>query len=251
MLDAFALLKRVPFLVFIVCSTLICIPLAYYYSNTSGFLGDMGFEQAISVMSIGQMSEVIFMLMIPFFFRTLGVKIMILIGMAAWVARYLLFAFGAPDQVTWMLFLGIALHGICYDFFFVTGFMYTDREAPKDVRGQAQSMLVFFTQGVGMFIGFKVAAAKLAPVGETSKKLNESISAARDGVELTFGQQLAQMFSVSMPESVDSDLLQQTSVLWKSYWMFPAIMAAVIGVVFLLCFWDKSKPTQESPLASE
>ena len=85
-------------------------------------------------------------------FRRLGVKWMILVGMMAWVCRYLLFAFGAPDQVVWMLFLGIALHGICYDFFFVTGFIYTDRTAPKEIRGQAQSMLVFFTQGVGMFV---------------------------------------------------------------------------------------------------
>jgi len=249
MLDAFALLKRVPFLVFIICSTLICIPLAYYYSNTSGFLGDMGFEQAISVLTIGQMSEVFFMLLIPFFFRTLGVKAMILIGMASWIARYLLFAFGAPDQVTWMLFLGIALHGICYDFFFVTGFMYTDREAPKAVRGQAQSMLVFFTQGVGMFIGFKVAAAKLAPVEEASKNLSTAISAGREATSLSFGQKLSQMFSVSMPESVDQSLLDPASELWKSYWMFPALMAAAIGVIFLLCFWDKPTVTEESSVS--
>lgn len=240
MVDAFGLLKRLPFLVFIVCSTLICIPLAYYYSNASAFLGNMGFEQAASAMSIGQMSEIGFMLLIPFFFRKLGVKWMILIGMGAWLARYLLFAFGAPDQVAWMLFLGIALHGICYDFFFVTGFMYTDREAPKAVRGQAQSMLVFFTQGVGTFIGFKVAAAKLEPVREAYGGLSAAIAEGRAGGELTFGQQLSQMFAVSMPESVDPDLLARTSDLWKSYWMFPALMATAIGVVFFLAFWDKS-----------
>lgn len=245
MMDAFALLKRVPFLVFIVCSTLICIPLAYYYSNASGFLGNMGFEQAASAMSIGQMSEIFFMLLIPFFFRKLGVKNMILIGMAAWVLRYLLFAFGAPDQVAWMLFLGIALHGICYDFFFVTGFMYTDREAPKALRGQAQSMLVFFTQGIGMFIGFKVAAAKMAPVAESSGQLGAAIAAGRDGADLSFGQQLAQMFAVSMPEGVEGNLLSQASELWKSHWMFPAVMALVIGVVFFLTFWDKKKPSEE------
>lgn len=240
MVDAFALLKRLPFLVFIVCSTLICIPLAYYYSNASAFLGNMGFEQAASAMSIGQMSEIAFMLLIPFFFRKLGVKGMILIGMGAWLARYLLFAFGAPDQVAWMLFLGIALHGICYDFFFVTGFMYTDREAPKAVRGQAQSMLVFFTQGVGMFIGFKVAAAKLGPVGDAYGSLSAAIAEGRAGGGLTFGQQLSQMFAVSMPKSVDPELLARTSELWKSYWMLPALMATAIGVVFFLAFWDKS-----------
>ncbi|WP_411846698.1 MFS transporter [Roseibacillus persicicus] len=246
MLDAFALLKRPPFLVFIVCSTLICIPLAYYYSNASAFLGNMGFEQAASAMSIGQMSEIIFMLLIPFFFRKLGVKNMILIGMGAWVLRYLLFAFGAPDQVAWMLFLGIALHGICYDFFFVTGFMFTDREAPKAVRGQAQSMLVFFTQGVGMLIGFRVAGAKLGPVAESTGDLSTAIAAGRSGGDLTFAQQLSQMFSVSMPESVSPDLLGKTSDLWKAYWMFPALMAAAIGVLFFATFWDKSKREEKA-----
>ena len=240
MLDALSMLKRVPFLVFIICSTLICIPLAYYYANASGFLANMGFEQAASAMSIGQMSEIFFMLLIPFFFRKLGVKIMILIGMACWVARYLLFAYGATEQVTWMLFLGIALHGICYDFFFVTGFMYTDRVAPKADRGQAQSMLVFFTQGVGMFIGFKVAAARLAPVETDSGKLSDALVAARGKSNLTFAEQLGQMFSVSMPEDVNPELLNQTSELWKAYWTFPAIMAAVIGVIFLVAFWDKA-----------
>ncbi|MCM8526740.1 MAG: MFS transporter, partial [Lentisphaeraceae bacterium] len=113
MLDAFTLLKKPSFAVFAICSTLICIPLAYYYGITPDFLTDSGFNQASSSMTIGQMSEIIFMLMIPFFFRKLGVKWMIIIGMGAWVLRYLLFAIGAPDQVKWMLFLSIALHGIC------------------------------------------------------------------------------------------------------------------------------------------
>ena len=109
-------------------------------------------------MTIGQMSEIIFMLLIPFFFRRLGVKMMILIGMACWFVRYLLFAFGAAAQTTWMLLLAVALHGICYDFFFVTGFMYTDQKAPKAIRGQAQGLLVFLTQGVGMFFGYRIMA---------------------------------------------------------------------------------------------
>lgn len=241
MLDAFRMLGRPAFFVFILCSTLICIPLAYYYSNTSGFLADMGFEQPASAMTIGQMSEIVFMLLIPFFFRKLGVKWMILIGMAAWVLRYLLFAFGAPDQIVWMLFLGIALHGICYDFFFVTGFMYTDRAAPKAIRGQAQSMLVFFTQGVGMFLGFKFAAWKLGPVTGPSGELSAEIAAGRGEQTLTFGQQLGKMFAVSMPEAVGEGTLSTVSVLWKTYWTLPAIMAGAIGVLFLLAFWDRTK----------
>ncbi len=155
MLDALKLLKNPPFLVFAICSMLICIPLGYYYGQTSAFLGAAGFKQAASTMTLGQMSEIVFMLLIPFFFRRLGVKLMLLVGMGCWVLRYVLFSFGAPEQVTWMLLMGVALHGICYDFFFVTGFIYTDKKAPAEVRSQAQSLLVFLTQGLGMFFGFR------------------------------------------------------------------------------------------------
>lgn len=242
MMDAFQLLAKPAFLVFIICSTLVCIPLAYYYANTSGFLGNMGFKQPVSAMTLGQMSEIIFMLLIPFFFRTLGVKWMILIGIAAWVLRYALFAYGATEQVVWMLFAGIALHGVCYDFFFVTGFMYTDKAAPKEVRGQAQSMLVFFTQGVGMLIGFKFADYKLDPVREPSAELAKSIAAARgETPELSFAEQLAGMFSVDLPKGVDQDLLNQVAGLWKTYWTLPAAMAGAVLVIFLLFFHDRVK----------
>ena len=170
---------------------------------------------------------------------------MIMIGMMAWVLRYILFALGAPDQVAWMLFAGIALHGICYDFFFVTGFMYADRIAPKNIKGQVQSMLVFFTQGVGMFIGFKVAAAKLGPVKSTSGSLGSAITAGRPEEKIGFFEQFGQMFSVSMPSEVDSELLSSASDLWKDYWMLPAYMAVAITVIFFLGFWDKSKDDSE------
>ena len=159
MVDAFKLLADRNFFVFAICSTLICVPLAYYYGQTSTFLNQTGFAESAATMSIGQMSEIFFMMLIPFFFRKLGLKVMILVGMACWVLRYLLFAMGAPDQVTWMLLLAVAVHGICYDFFFVTGFMYTDQKAPEAIRGQAQGLLVFLTQGVGMFFGYKIMAA--------------------------------------------------------------------------------------------
>jgi len=249
MLDAFKMLTKPNFLVFIICSTLICIPLAYYYANTSGYLQNMGFEQPASAMTIGQMSEIFFMLLIPFFFRKLGVKWMILIGMGAWVLRYLLFSYGASEQVVWMLFAGIALHGICYDFFFVTGFMYADRAAPKEVRGQAQSMLVFFTQGVGMYLGFKFADFKLNDVRDPAATLATAIDTARGEQTLTFGQQLGKMFSVNMPESVDPALITQAANLWQSYWMLPAIMATAIGVLFFAAFWDRSRETSEETTA--
>jgi nucleoside transporter len=267
MLDALSLLAKPAFAVFAICSTLICIPLAYYYGVSAYYLSDVGFTQPASSMTIGQMSEIIFMVLIPFFFRKLGVKWMILIGMLAWVARYLLYAFGAPEQITWMLFAAIALHGICYDFFFVTGFIYTENTAPRAIRGQAQSLLVFLTQGVGMFFGYWVAFSQFASV-KTHGALDKAISSARlhesaaaivkaEGVSLeaamkmaaevqpTFGEKLAQMFSVRLPE-VDPELLNTTMAQWKSYWMLPAGMAAVIAVVFFLGFWDRGGRTNVS-----
>src|SRR5258706_225745 len=108
-------------------------------------------------MSYGQMSEIFFMLVMPLFFVRLGVKWMLAVGMLAWVTRYALFSLGAPHQIAWMLIGGIVLHGICYDFFFVTGQIYTDQAAPKQIRAQAQGLLVLFTLGLGMFIGAQVA----------------------------------------------------------------------------------------------
>jgi len=257
MVDALKLLKSPPFLVFAICSMLICIPLAYYYGQTSAYLGAAGFKQAASAMTLGQMSEIIFMLLIPFFFRKLGVKNMLLIGMACWVARYALFAFGAPQQVAWMLLLGVALHGICYDFFFVTGFIYTDKKAPAEIRGQAQSLLVFLTQGLGMFFGFRMAFGGNIPFtktplpntfGEFGKApaghapLMENLTElTKDQPAPSFLESLFGMFGKGYPEGVSQDLLTTAMSGWKSYWMFPAGMAAVITVIFFLAFWDRVK----------
>jgi len=238
MLDAVSMLKHPPFFVFIVCSTLICIPLAYYFGVTAMFLGNTGFVAAASTMTIGQMSEIFFMLLIPFFFRRLGVKYMILIGMLAWVARYLLFAFGAPDQVVWMLLLAVALHGICYDFFFVTGFMYTDKVANPNVRGQAQGMLVFFTQGVGMYFGYRIAFAHHTSDVPKYGELTAAISETSSTVPLSFFDSMKKMFSVE-PVNVDAQLLAETMDQWRSFWLVPAGMAAVIALIFFLAFWDK------------
>ena len=140
--------------------------------------------------------------------------------------------------------LGIALHGICYDFFFVTGFMYTDKVAAKEIRGQAQSLLVFVTQGVGMYFGYQVAFGKF---GEVSKygELDAAIKAARPEEALSFGQSLAKMFSVKMPDSVDAALISETMAQWKAFWTFPAIMALVITAVFFAAFWDKTRVTED------
>ena len=240
MVDAFRLLAKPAFLVFVICSTLICIPLAYYYGLTSNYLGNVGFAAPASSMSIGQMSEIFFMILIPFFLRRLGVKYMIAVGMLAWATRYALFAYGAPNQVYWMLFLAIALHGICYDFFFVTGFMYTDRTAPHEVRGQAQSMLVFFTQGVGMYFGYQVAFGKFGGTVTKYNELTDAIKASRPEETLTFAQSLGKMFSAAKPK-VEAVLMSDTMAQWKSLWILPSIMAVVILVIFFAAFHDKTK----------
>jgi nucleoside transporter len=157
-LDAVALLKRPSFLVFISSSMLICIPLAAYYAYAPVFVNAAGLADPAFKMSFGQMSEILFMLVMPLFFARLGVKRMLLAGMLAWVVRYGLFALGAPDGTLWMILGGIALHGICYDFFFVTGQIYVDKETPVAVRGQAQGLLVLATQGLGMLAGAQVSA---------------------------------------------------------------------------------------------
>ena len=270
MVDAFGLFKRPAFAIFMICSMLICVPLAYYFAVTSNYLQNTGFLQPASTMTIGQMSEIIFMLLIPFFFRRLGVKGMILVGMLAWVARYLLFAFGAPDQIVWMLFLGVALHGICYDFFFVTGFMYTDKVAPTKVRSQAQSMLVFFTQGLGMYIGYAIAfgifyqePSKLFGIGANFSgwgkgvpgfvPLESAITEARGAQETSFLEQVGEMFSIKMPEGVNIDLLSSTMAQWKDFWILPALIAGGIAVLFFVAFWDKIQvvDTDDEDVASD
>ncbi len=156
-LDAIGLLKDRNFLVFFLSSLLICIPLAFYYQETNIFLNELKVEGAAGKMTLGQMSELGFLFLMPFFFSRLGVKKMLLIGMAAWVVRYLCFGFGDTGSKMWMLYAGIILHGICYDFFFVTGQVYTNEKAGDKIRSSAQGMITLATYGVGMLIGFWVA----------------------------------------------------------------------------------------------
>lgn len=156
-LDAIGLLKDRNFFIFFLSSLLICIPLAFYYQETNKFLNALKVDAAAAKMTLGQMSEVIFLFLLPFFFTRFGVKKMLLIGMLAWVVRYLCFGYGDAGSGMSLLYIGIILHGICYDFFFVTGQIYTDKFAGEKFRASAQGMITLATYGVGMLVGFWVA----------------------------------------------------------------------------------------------
>lgn len=203
-LDAVALLKDRSFLVFTLASFLICIPLAGYYVWVPVYAGSVGYEEPASTMANGQIAEVVFMVLMPLFFARLGVKWMIAIGMLAWVVRYVLFAGAADDQVQWMVLSGILLHGICYDFFFVTGQIYVDKFAPGKIRGQAQGFLVLVTQGLGLGVGAQLFT-------ELVTRNSETVA----GV-------------AGAPDVVTRD--------WGAIWMAPAIAAGVVLVLFVLLF---------------
>lgn len=156
-LDALKLLKNRNFLIFFISSILICIPLAFYYQNANPFLAEIGVSNPTGKMTIGQASEVIFMLLLPFFFKKFGFKNTLIFGMLAWTIRYMLFAYGNAGEMAFLLILGIALHGICYDFFFVSGQIYTDSKAGDKYKSSAQGLITLATYGVGMLIGFWIA----------------------------------------------------------------------------------------------
>jgi nucleoside transporter len=156
-LDALNVLKDRNYLLFFIASILICIPLAFYYGSANQFLNEVGMPGAAAKMTFGQMSETLFLFLMPLFFARFGVKQMLLIGMLAWVLRYFLFAYGDTGGNLWMLYAGIILHGVCYDFFFVTGQIYTDQKAGERVRSSAQGLITLATYGIGMYIGFYLA----------------------------------------------------------------------------------------------
>ena len=207
-IDSLKLLKDRSFAVFAFCSLLICVPLAAYYSFAGTYLGAVGYADIPIKMTFGQMSEIIFMLVMPLFFARLGVKWMLAVGMLAWVVRYGLFAgaWGATGPVAdlkWFVLAGVILHGICYDFFFVTGQIYVERAAGPDIRGQAQGFLVLLTQGIGMLIGNQLMGRL---------KDHYTVGGVTD---------------------------------WRALWMFPTIFALVILVIFVLLFKPPAKPRTE------
>jgi nucleoside transporter len=199
-LETLALIKDRSFAVFVIGSLLVCIPLSFYYSFANAYLNESGMENAATKMTLGQMSEVLFLVLIPFFFARLGVKKMLLIGMAAWVLRYVLFAYGNNENLVALLYAGIILHGICFDFFFVTGQIYVDKSVARGQRAAAQGFIHVVTYGVGQLIGSWAAGAVV-----------DHYAVATDA---------------------------GTRHLWQAIWMVPAVMAFVVMLLFLVFFRD-------------
>ncbi|WP_058187412.1 nucleoside permease [Terracidiphilus gabretensis] len=190
------------FLIFALASFLICVPLAFYYAFANRFLDQIGVANSAGKMTLGQASETLCMLLIPFFFRRLGVKWMLVAGMAAWALRYACFAFGNPGPGVWMLLLGIVLHGICYDFFFVTGQIYTDRKAPAAYRSAAQGMITLITYGIGMLLGSWLSG----------KVVDAYATTLADGTQAHN---------------------------WRAIWLFAGGLSAVILVLFIVAFRER------------
>jgi nucleoside transporter len=190
------------FLFFALASFLICVPLQFYYAFTNPFLVQIGVANSAAKMAWGQVSETLCMVMIPWFFRRLGVKWMLVAGMAAWALRYACFAFGNPGPGVWMLLLGIVLHGICYDFFFVTGQIYTDRKAPAAYRSAAQGMITLITYGIGMLLGSWLSG----------KVVDAYATTLADGTQAHN---------------------------WRAIWLFAGGLSAVILVLFVVAFRER------------
>ncbi len=251
--DALKLMADRSFAVFLVCSFLLCIPLAAYYAKAAVFLGQAGDRTPAFTMSFGQMSEIAFMLAMPWFFRRLGVKWMLLVGMLAWVARYGLFSAAADDRVLWMIALGIILHGVCYDFFFVTGFIYVERRAPAEIRAQAQGFLVLVTQGLGLGVGAQVIQAiERRNTSPQAAELTAQAGALR-AESASLLEQAAKLpeQAASLTNSADdawsrsSELLMQT-VDWSTVWIIPMAMAGAIAIFFFLSFRDAAGEREET-----
>jgi len=252
-LDALSLLSNPSYLIFIIASMLICIPLAFYYQIASRVVEMSGLPIG-QTMSYGQMSEIFFMLVMPFFFIRLGVKWMLLVGMAAWTIRYTLFAFGAPSESGMLIISAILLHGICYDFFFVTGQIYTDKKAPSAIRAQAQGLLVMLTLGLGMLIGAQVAGyIEGQHTTAESKALGKEVAAMGDELKVLKAtlEKAPEADRAAIKSEIETLTAKKTEVRrnelraieWKPLWLKPAIFAGIVMLFFAVAFHDRALPS--------
>jgi nucleoside transporter len=203
--DAFVLFKDRSFLIFFISSVLVCIPLAFYYAHANLSLTESHMTNVENKMSLGQASEVLFMLLIPFALQKFGIKKMLIVGLVAWIVRFLCFGNGDGISSEWILYLAIILHGVCYDFFFVTGQIYTDNKAGDKIKNSAQGLITLATYGVGMGIGSKISGLVL------EKYTLQDATGAVTGHN------------------------------WNGVWMVPAGIAAVVLVLFVIFFNDNKK----------
>lgn len=242
--DALELLRKPSFAIFMLSTFLICIPLAFYFQLGAKAVQLAGISDVTQAMSYGQVSEILFMVLMPLFFRRLGVKWMLAIGMLAWVLRYVLFALGTEDAVIWMMYSGIILHGICYDFLFVTGQIYTDMAARPQIRAQAQGMLVLFTLGFGMLLGARVAGMwEEANTPQEVQVLSAEVQ--------QMGSQIARLEEAGAPAADvgamredQAALLQRAQKLidWQAVWALPAGLSALVLALFVAVFRERSAP---------
>jgi nucleoside transporter len=200
--DSFVLFKDRSFLIFFISSVLVCIPLAFYYAHANLSLTESNMSNVENKMSLGQASEVLFMLLIPFALQKFGIKKMLIVGLIAWIVRFICFGYGDGISSEWILYLAIILHGVCYDFFFVTGQIYTDNKAGEKIKSSAQGLITLATYGIGMGIG-SILSGKVLDKYST--------------VEGTI-----------------------TKHDWTSVWMIPAGIAAVVLVLFVIFFKDNT-----------
>ena len=205
--DAWVLMKSRSFFIFVIGSFLVCIPLAAYYAYLQNQMDIIGIDGVAATKTLGQGSEVVFMFLMPLIFRKLGIKFIVLIGIAAWILRYVLFAFGTSPQTVSLIYLGILLHGICYDFFFVAGQVYVDKVSPTKVRSQAQALIVFFTQGLGLYFGAIVSGRLIKAV---------------------------------FPDGFNASNLSN----WANFWLPLAVIALVVLIAFSIFF--KEEKIEES-----
>lgn len=243
--DAFGLFRQRSFSVFMLSTFLICIPLAFYFQLAAKAVQLAGIEDVTQAMSYGQMSEIIFMLLMPLFFRRLGVKWMLAVGMLAWVLRYVLFTLGTPDSVVWMMYGGIILHGICYDFLFVTGQIYTDMAARKEIRAQAQGLLVLFTLGLGMLIGARVAGVwdERNTPQETRVLMTEVQGLGGEVARLQAEGASDEQVQATRTEQAEKLQRAQSLIDWKSIWALPAGLSALVLIFFVVVFRDRQADT--------